>query len=257
MSAYTARQGTRPKPLQGENPNPFAMEIKLALDILPQPDDVTCGPTCLHAVCCYYGDARPLGQVITATASLPTGGTSGVLLACHALRHGHNTTIYTSNLPVFDSTWFPPKAKHLSQRRQAQMAHKHDTKLPLASAAYIEFLSQGGPRRFVDLTATLIRRYLRRAMPILTGLSATYLYHEAREIGPHNTPDDLHGVPIGHFVVLCGYDCHSRQVLIADPLQSNPVSATRQYIISIDRVIGAILLGVLTCDANLVIIEPR
>jgi hypothetical protein len=136
------------------------------------------------------------------------------------------------------------------------MTHKHDAKLHLASAAYIDFLSLGGTLRFVDLTANLIRRYLRRAIPILTGLSATYLYNEAREIGPHNTPDDLRGVPVGHFVVLCGYDRPSRQVLIADPLQSNPVSATRQYTISIDRVIGAILLGVLTYDANLVIIEP-
>ena len=56
---------------------------------------------------------------------------------------------------------------------------------------------------------------------------------------------------------MCGYDKETREVLVADPLQKNPLSETNQYIVSIDRVIGAILLGILTYDANLLIIEPR
>jgi len=46
-------------------------------------------------------------------------------------------------------------------------------------------------------------------------------------------------------------------VLIADPLQKNPLAGVNQYIVSIDRVICAILLGIVTYDANLLIIEPR
>ena len=40
------------------------METRLSLDILPQPDELTCGPTCLHAVYRYYGDDISLDQVI-------------------------------------------------------------------------------------------------------------------------------------------------------------------------------------------------
>ena len=40
------------------------MEAKLQFDILPQPDDCTCGPTCLHAVYRYFGDEIPLTQVV-------------------------------------------------------------------------------------------------------------------------------------------------------------------------------------------------
>jgi hypothetical protein len=29
---------------------------QLVLDMPGQPDDSTCGPTCLHAVYCYHGD---------------------------------------------------------------------------------------------------------------------------------------------------------------------------------------------------------
>jgi hypothetical protein len=58
-------------------------------------------------------------------------------------------------------------------------------------------------------------------------------------------------------VVLCGYDKETRGVLVADPLETNPVSSSNGYEASIDRVICAILLGILTYDANLLIIEPR
>jgi len=103
----------------------------------------------------------------------------------------------------------------------------------------------------------LIRKYLNRAIPILTGLSATYLYRSPREFGPHAEYDDIRGEASGHFVVLCGYDQKPKNVLVADPLLPNPVSDSHQYVININRVICAILLGILTYDANLLIIEPE
>ena len=64
-------------------------------------------------------------------------------------------------------------------------------------------------------------------------------------------------MPAGHFVVLCGYDRVEKTVLVADPYQPNPLAPGQQYVVSIDRVICAILLGILTYDANLLIIQPR
>ena len=82
------------------------METRLEFDILPQPDNMSCGPTCLHALYRYYGDELPLEAVIEQVESLEGGGTLAVLLACHALRRGYDATIYTYNLKVFDPTWF-------------------------------------------------------------------------------------------------------------------------------------------------------
>ena len=232
------------------------METTLRLDMLRQPDNYTCGPTCLHAIYPYYNDHVPLTHIIAETSRLPDGGTLAVLLAGHALARGYTATIYTYNLQIFDPTWFALDRATLQARLEAQRQAKHDPKLRLATAAYLQFLAHGGMLRFEDLTANLIRRYLRRARPILTGLSATYLYRSAREFGLHDTSDDIRGVPVGHFVVLCGYDSETRRVLVADPLHPNPVSETHQYAVSIDRVICAILLGILTYDANLLILEP-
>ncbi len=233
------------------------MELRLRLGMLPQPDEVTCGPTCLHAVYRYFGDEMPLQQVIREVPHLDEGGTLAVHLACHALRRGYGASIYTYNLQVFDPTWFLPGAPDIRHRLAAQFKSKQGKKLGVATQAYLEYLDRGGQLRFEDLTASLIRRYLNRGIPILTGLSATYLYRSAREKGPRMDYDDILGEPSGHFVVLCGYDREERSVLVADPLLPNPVSETNHYVVNIDRLVCSILLGILTYDDNLLIIKPR
>jgi len=233
------------------------METRLQFEILPQPDDTACGPTCLHAVYAYYGDEVSLESVIRETPRLEEGGTLAVMLGCHALRRGFRATIFTYNLQVFDPTWFVPEAQPLAEKLAAQAAAKESRKLRTATAAYLEFLQLGGVIRMEDLTTGLIRKYLKREIPILTGLSATYLYRNAREFGPNSDSDDVRGRAAGHFVLLCGYDPVSRGVLVADPLMPNPLAPRQSYVLSVDRVVCAILLGILTYDANLLIIEPR
>lgn len=223
--------------------------------MLAQPDDTTCGPTCLHAVYRYLGHEVPLEQLIRRVPRLKTGGTLGVMLARDALRRGFRVTMYTYNLLVFDPTWFGPEPVDLAAKLIAQARAKRSAKLKIVSRAYVDFLHRGGQIRFEPLSGSLIRRHLRADHPIITGLSSTYLYHARREYGAEDTEDDIRGLPAGHFVVLCGYDREAREVLVADPLESNPHSPTRRYSIDIDRVLTSILLGVLTYDANLLIIE--
>jgi len=233
------------------------VESKLTVEMLSQPDDYTCGPTCLHAVYRYHGDQMPLEKVISEVPRVDGGGTLAVLLACHALRRGYDATIYTYNLQMFDPTWFEPGVPDIREPLRLQSQFKRSPKLEVATQGYLEFLDLGGLLRFEDLTSALIRKYLSRSIPVLTGLSATYLHRTAREYEPTNEADDVRGDPEGHFVVLCGYDKETRGVLVADPLETNPVSSNNGYEASIDRVICAILLGILTYDANLLIIEPR
>ncbi len=225
-------------------------------DILSQPDETTCGPTCLQAVYNYYQDRVPLDRVIVEVPSLKQGGTLAVHLGCHALNRGYQATIYTYNLNIFDPTWFPISTQEMEEKLLAQLAFKKQSKLKIATLAYIEYLKKGGRIRFRDLTASLIRRYLKQGIPIITGLSATYLYQSPREFGDNCDYDDIRGEPTGHFVVLCGYDREKYTVRIADPLLPNPYGINSKYEVSMPRLICSILLGVLTYDAKLLIIEP-
>jgi len=188
--------------------------------------------------------------------SLEGGGTLAVLLGNHALKRGYKASIYTYNLHVFDPTWFAGK-KSLADKLTAQAAVKNSDKLSFATQGYLEFLENGGRLLFEDLTIGLIRHFLKKSIPILTGLSSTYLYRSARENPDNNIDDDVAGIPTGHFVVLCGYDKEKREVLVADPYQKNPVSGDQYYLVSIARLLGAVLLGILTHDANLLVIEPK
>jgi hypothetical protein len=231
-------------------------EFRLPLRTLPQPDETTCGPTCLHAVYCYWGDSEPLEQVIARNFAMQEGGTFAVFLACDALRKGYRATIYTYNLMVFDPTWFGRGNLDIVERLQRQREIKLDHRLQQVTPGYIEFLKLGGRLRFLDLSPTLIHRVLRRRFPIITGLSSTYLYHSSREYGETDTKDDVRGVPSGHFVVIAGYNAARRRVLIVDPYEPHPYGSAHEYWISIDRAVGAVLLGIVTHDANLLIIHP-
>ncbi len=225
--------------------------------MLAQPDDSTCGPTCLHGVYQYFGDDISLAEVIESVSTLPMGGTLAVYLASHALRRGYRATIYTYNLQLFDPTWFSPDATtSISKKLEEQRLHKEGRRFSHATDAYLEFFELGGVLRYEDLTSALLRRYLRRGVPILTGLSATHLYGCAREREPDGGYDDVAGLPVGHFVLLRGYDTASRDVLVADPLEDNPAFGKRNYRVKMNRLIASILLGILTYDANLLVIEP-
>jgi len=149
------------------------------------------------------------------------------------------------------------RIKIFGERLALQIKYKSDSKLVLASRGYQQFLELGGKLRYQDLSRSLIRNLLKKSLPILTGLSATYLYTTAREFGPKDDPDDVRGYPAGHFVVLSGYNKEDRTVLISDPLMPNPVSRSSTYWVGIDRLICSVLLGVLTYDANLLVIQPR
>ncbi|MHC5210606.1 MAG: hypothetical protein ACYTG2_07805 [Planctomycetota bacterium] len=233
------------------------MPNRLPFDILPQPTVDTCGPTCLHAVYRHYGDHVELPDVIAAVPALEGGGTLAVNLGRHALGRGYRCTIYSLNLQVFDPSWFGSEPVDLVQKLRAQRAAKSDPKLRHAIDAYLDYLELGGTVEMQPFTEDLMRHILQQKTPILAGLSATWLYRSPREHGPDCEYDDVRGEPAGHFVVLAEYDAQTQQVQVADPFLPNPMAAEHHYSVDIQRAIGAIHLGILTYDANMLVIEPR
>jgi hypothetical protein len=116
----------------------------------------------------------------------------------------------------------------------------------------------GGVLRYQELSPELIQSILGSGRPILTGLSATYLYGCAREseIDGHLRYDDVRGEATGHFVVLYGYHASTHEVLVADPLRENPLVGDQHYSVGVHRLLGAIMLGVMTYDGNLLVLHP-
>jgi hypothetical protein len=228
-----------------------------------QPDDETCGPTSLHAIYKYYGFNINLEEIIQNVERSLSGGTLTPMLGKHALQNGFKSKIYIYNLNIFDPTWFTQAqadSRFLIRKLEAQMEFKNDIYISTETLAYIDFLKHGGTLCFHSLNVNLLKKYFLRGVPILTALSATYLYRSSREYFTPNGKsiyDDIRGTPCGHFVVLCGYDSQKQLVVVADPHPTNPLFKEQYYKVSVNRVINSIMLGVLTYDANLLIIEPK
>ena len=236
------------------------MNSSLGFNIRQQPDATTCGPTCLHALYQYYGDAITLDEVIAQVSQWQKGGTLAVYLALHALRRGYQATILPYNLTIFDPTWSKLDAARIREKLKAQLLHKKE--LPgfeEVTRAYLDYLALGGRLKFKVITPALIRSYLKSGIPILAGLSATYLYDDTREFEQQGRwiADDIRGQSCGHFVVLSGYSKVNRCVQVADPLVPNPMAPDRYYDVDIYRLVCAIMLGILTYDGNLLIIQKK
>lgn len=225
-------------------------------EIVAQPTETTCGPTCLHAVYAYFGDGITLDQTISEIPENPDGGTYSVMLANHALKRGYNATMFSYNLRVFDPTWADLHPSVLRDKLCARLENHATSKRSKTNlSAYIEFLDLGGRVRLDELTTELFARLLRNGTPIIAGLNSTHLYRNTRTT-KKGKDDDIRGEVEGHFVTLFGYESTTSEILVADPYRKNPLSDSLLYSIDSQRLINAILLGIVTYDANLLLLSP-
>ncbi len=252
------------------------MKLTLPVEIESQPTDSSCGPTSLQAIYAYWGHQTTVSQIIDEIPQLETGGTLAVQLACHALRNDFDATIYSYNLQLFDPTWFRQSAvclpavdlpavdltDKLTRQRDAKAVG--NDRFALATNHYLNFLSLGGHVQMRRLERSMIEEHLIANQPMLAGLSSTYLYGEARERyqvpdarGISGVADDIAGHPVGHFVVIRGYDNDIDKLMVSDPMHPNPRWPDRHYWASFDHVAAAIFLGIVTYDANLLVIRPK
>lgn len=241
-----------------EQEDRFANELRVQR--FPQPDDVTCGPTCLRKVYDFYGLQLADDEVLAEIDRNEDGGTLAVFLGIAALKRGFAARIYSYDLRIFDPTWFSLPCHVLAEKIHARFPYLQDARRLRAAQAYLEFISRGGEMAFEDLTPTLLKTIINRGHPVLAGLSATYLYRWTRERQEDEdvlVADDVAGEPTGHFVVIVGYENWGRTFSLRDPSEHVPLSDDGRQVVDGARLINAILLGDATYDAVLLEMWPR
>ena len=225
-----------------------------------QPDDVTCGPTCLRKVYDFYGLEVELDEVLGEIDRNEDGGTLAVYLGTSALRRGFRARIYSYDLRIFDPSWIHLPPAELCEKVRQRIPHTPTPKAMRCAQAYEQFLSMGGELAFEELTPGLLKTILDRDHPILAGLSATYLYGFKRERWDDGSncavDDDVRGSPTGHFVVIVGYEQWGRAFSLRDPSEHVPVCDHGRQVVDAQRLTNSILLGDLTYDAVLLEIWP-
>lgn len=235
----------------------------MELKIETQPDDESCGPTCLHAIYRHYGYNIPIEEVIETIDRSPSGGTFCICIGKHALQHGFKSTIYINSPVIFDPSWFvngEAENQFLIDKLKAQNTAKVNPYINAATAPIVEYLELGGKICSYPISAELLKQFFDNNIPVISGLCSTVLYGSIREFFTEDGKsiyDDVRGSPCGHFVVLIGYDTKKEHVIIADPYTKNPLHQSSYYKVNIHQLINAILLGVITFDGNLTVIEPK
>lgn len=234
------------------------MRKVLKLEIKPQPDDTSCGPTALHSLYGYHGEVIKLSKLLEEIEQFDQGGgTLAVTLANHALDLGFKGTIYPFNYNIFDPSWEKYSSEQIKKSLEQQLKVKNKKKkFKMASDQYIEFLEKGGEIKIRQFDESYIINSIDQGNPVLTGLSSTYLYWHQREDPLTTKNDDIIGEPAGHFVIIYGYDLDKKTFLIADPYEKNPIGNNNNYYeINSSRVVQSILLGIASFDGNLLMIE--
>ena len=226
-----------------------------------QPDETTCGPTCLRKVYAFFGLHDTLDDILNALERNEDGGTLAVYLGIVALQRGLAARIYSYDLRIFDPTWASLGSSELRAKILERYPRLVDEKRRRAAAAYVRFLDLGGEIAFDELRHTLFRTIIDRGHPVLAGLSATYLYSQPRERWDvtlkRHVDDDIAGEPSGHFVVISGYANWGRRLTLVDPFEQAPVNQAGLIQVDTDRLINAILLGDVTYDAVLLEVWPK
>ncbi len=220
-----------------------------------QPTPTSCGPTCLHAIYRWFGQDVSIEELIESVPSLDEGGTLAIHMGIDALARGYRTDFYSCNLRVLDPSWFPGTQALLIEKLSLSKKVRRKRKERFELEALELYVRNGGNLYMEALTRSLLRKHLLLDRPILAGLSATFLYREAREVPETGKPDDIGGKSEGHFVVLHGYEPSTKMVTVHDPYHQAPFPGDHRYAVHIDRLINAILLGVLTHDANILVIH--
>ncbi len=239
---------------------PGRASYELPVQRFIQPDDVTCGPTCLRKVYNFYGLEMAPEEALGEITRNEDGGTLAVHLGTSALRRGFGARIYSYNLRIFDPTWSGIGQNALADKIRLRLPHLSEEKTRQAAVAYLEFLMLGGELAFDELTPALLKSVIDRDHPLLAGLSATYLYRMPRERHDPLThellDDDVAGDAIGHFLVITGYQRWGRRFIVLDPSAHVPGGKEGRVVVDAQCLTNAILLGDLTHDAVLLELWP-
>lgn len=243
---------------RGKGPPRAAYELPVQRFV--QPDDVTCGPTCLRKVYYFYGVEMGPAEALGEITRNEDGGTLAVHLAISALRRGFRARIYSYNLRIFDPTWSGLDRDALAEKIRLRLPFLQDEKTLRAAEANLAFLDLGGELAFDELTPALLKSIINREHPVLAGLSATYLYRMSRERHDPLThellDDDVAGDAVGHFLVVSGYERWGRRFIVLDPSAHVPGGKDGRVLVDAQCLTNAILLGDLTHDAVLLEIWP-
>ncbi|MBN1900523.1 hypothetical protein JW926_04265 [Candidatus Sumerlaeota bacterium] len=224
------------------------------LDIAPeiQPDDISCGLSCLKMVLDYYDQEQDMQALSEICPPLYDIGLFDSQLGKTAIDLGFDVTIYTYNYRIFHPIWNRLHLSDLIGKLVIKQACAMTPHQALSARHYIEYLQKGGELLFYPLSKELILAHLDQEIPVIAALDMSFLYDCVAFY------DEFSEYRATHFVIIHGYDPKRNVFHVCDPWHSIPIPHENgRYAVDADRVINAIFLGQDRNDSSLIVIRKK
>ena len=170
----------------------------------------TCGQTSLRAVLDYFGLKFSLSEILKGVRLYKTG-TYIEDMALFAKSLGFKTKIITFDPEFFDPTWANLPQKSLLRKYKRSMKFKRGRKRKREKI--LNYLKKGEKYSLQIPSRKLLFSYLKKKIPPILCIFSTILRKEKRR--KNSKLNDIAGKPMGHFVVLMGYE--NKKFIIMDP----------------------------------------
>ena len=224
--------------------------VHLKFERIPQPDNITCGPTSLRMVLNYYGHPVPHEEMMKHFTIFPHIGVLDPHICMAAMDFGFKAKTISFNYRVIHPSWTKLSRQELLQKLRTYFPKIKNYKDSVSAAGYIRYLERGGTIEFHPMSRKLIVHYLEKGIPVIAALDMEYLYNGTvhwTEFRPEHAT---------HFVVIYGYDADKDVFQVADPWYEVTIpNKEGTYEVPADRLMTAILLGFQVNDGDLVIVE--
>jgi len=168
----------------------------------------TCGPSSLQQILAYYGIEMDLKKIMRNVKIYKGGFAFMSDLATYVKKLGFDSKIICYDASIVDPTW-----SELSKRKIIQKLVKRFKFEKNGIKKLIKFLKVNGKLEIRIPTKELILSYLKKKVPPIICLSSTILRGKSRRY--KGKYDDIKGNPIGHFLVISGYD--NGYFIVTDP----------------------------------------
>lgn len=232
----------------------------LPIKITLQPP-MQCGPACLKAVLSYYKVDVPISKLVEEARSRYKWHDWDFKLGLSALKRGLKVKIHTLSTTVFDPSWAKLSKKALMGKLAAELNYvksqkklkKRRAKWSYTTLAYEEkellaalgFIRAGGTVDFSAYTTGLIEECIRKGTPIICSFNQQLLHKAARLL--EGKADDVKGVPLGHIIVIVGFN--NDKFSVADP----GVWYSKSHYYWVDK--AELLDSVVRWDGNLIAVS--
>lgn len=230
----------------------------MRLNILPQINHQLSGAETLRGIYAYYGEDISMDDLVVSTTRFSNRRLRPLALAIDALERGYAVTVHCCDTRIFDLSWMGLVSSELKEKLEYHKSKADSVHLTQTFDAYIQILEKGGTIDLSEINRAVIRKAVELKAPIIAAVSATHLFHSKREyLDSKDRPvlDDAKGKTAGHLVAVTAWV--GKEITLHDPYLANPITGKAKYKVYISRLMRSILLGVLSYDAQMVVITKK